>query len=178
MKNTTLLALTFFTATAAFADVTVVPGNACNAVLPGQSQQLEWRQNGLINPTTNKDFFVVCPMERISSSTDSGAFTYWGGAIIASASADAAETSSVSCQMREMVGDTRVASRSASVTLAPGETGVMTWSPRRVRDDSLSSYHASCRMPPQTQVNTAISVSAIDGDASQLNAVIERIGNN
>lgn len=170
MKSLAYLTLALGAVHAA-ADVSVIAGSACNAVLPGQAKQLEWRESGLINPSSSKDFFVVCPMTRVSASSASGDLGYWGSALVVSATATAGPSSTVSCQLREMTAGTRVASRSVSITLEPDQTGVLRWDPRRVRDDALSSYHASCRMPPQTEVNAIVTVSSADSGSEYLSAL-------
>ena len=166
--------------TGALADGSVASGSACNAILPGQSQQLEWRATGLINPSPTRDFFVICPMDRqtLLSDGDSASQRFWGGAVVVSALEDAVGESTISCQVREVVGGTRVGTRSETIALAAGEQGILVWTPRAVRDETLSSFHASCRLPPKTAVNTVVSVSSANGDASLLQQLGEAFNDN
>ncbi|GEM_PF-6447142 len=176
MKALIGLGLCLLVTAHAFADVTVTPGSSCNAVLPGQARQLEWRLNGLINPADDKRFFFICPMDRQSqASDDDGAQQrFWGGALIVSALEDAEDSSAITCRLREVIGGRLVASETLTVSLSSQEQAMLVWKPRAVRNPNLSSFLASCDMPARTAVNTLVSVSSSDGDASYLEELEER----
>lgn len=173
MMRKTLTLLLLLTAHTVSAEVIVKPGAACSAILPAQSQQLEWRDVGLLNPTTDKDFFVLCPFERESfnSTGDAESLEFWSGALIISNLSDSTTPLTVTCQLKEFVGGKRVRANSESIVLDADSQGALIWRSRRVVDADLSSFNASCRLPPRTAASSIVSVSTAQVSNEYINRV-------
>lgn len=173
MRYQSLAILLLVLAHSALAEVVVTPGTACSAILPAQSELLEWRDVGLLNPTSDRDFFVLCPFERQSINSDNGdgSQNFWSGAIVVANTSDAETPVNISCQLKEFVGGNKVRTSGQSITLGAAGRGAVVWSSRDVSDPDLSNFNASCRLPPGTAASSIISVST----ATASNEYIDRV---
>ena len=138
------------------ADVLTVPGSACTAINPAQSQQMEWRDYGVINRDPSRALFVTCPVTRNRGDFTDDQSRLGAAALVFNADDPGLPAKEISCRFKEFVGGNAVRGRTENMDVASMQQASMVISDWVINDSELSHFQFTCKLPPLTGVSALL----------------------
>ncbi len=122
-----------------------VHASICEAINPAQSQQMEWRETGLVNRDPSRSLWVMCPipLENLSGEFEDSSISMSVG----NSNSSPIE---IRCILRAgSMASGRLETFSKTVAVGSRDTASFVW---EIFDNSLVAPSIACNLPPNGHV--------------------------